>query len=73
MTTKSALLKAVRAKCLDCSCHQPSEVAQCTCTGCTLWPFRFGRDPDPARTGNPKNLPSLGQVFDVHSKPEPKP
>lgn len=47
MTTKAALLRAVRAKCLDCSCYQPSEVRLCPVTRCALWPFRFGRDPEP--------------------------
>ncbi len=63
MTTKSDLLKAVRAKCLDCSCYQSSEVTRCPAKECALWPYRAGRDPTPARGGNPKNLVSAGEVF----------
>jgi hypothetical protein len=47
MTTKAEILKAVRAKGLDCSCYQPAEVAKCPVTTCDLWPYRFGRDPTP--------------------------
>ncbi len=50
MTTKAAILQAIRQKCLDCSCQQPSEVRDCPITTCDLWPYRFGRDPDPSRT-----------------------
>lgn len=38
-------LKAIRLKCLDCSCGSPKEVKQCTAEGCPLHPFRFGRNP----------------------------
>jgi hypothetical protein len=50
MTTKADILRAIRQKCLDCSCHQPSEVRDCPITACDLWPYRFGRDPEPSRT-----------------------
>ena len=50
MTTKAAILQALRAKCLDCSCHQPGEVRSCPVTTCALWPYRFGRDPEPSTT-----------------------
>jgi hypothetical protein len=48
MTTKAAILSAIRQKCLDCSCQQPSEVRACHITECALWPYRFGRDPAPS-------------------------
>jgi hypothetical protein len=50
MTTKAAILQTIRHKCLDCSCHQPGEVRECPVTTCDLWPYRFGRDPEPSRT-----------------------
>lgn len=50
MTTKSAILKAVRAKCLDCSGGSAQEVALCGSGNCALYGLRFGRDPSPART-----------------------
>jgi hypothetical protein len=55
MTTKTALLKLIRAKCLDCCCHQPGEVQKCTAVACTLHPFRFGKDPNPSKVGFAKS------------------
>lgn len=45
MTVKMTALQAIRAKCLDCCCNNAAEVAQCPCTNCTLYPFRFGKNP----------------------------
>ena len=39
------VLKAIRAKCLDCSGGSPSEVADCLVKNCALYPFRMGRNP----------------------------
>ncbi len=38
-------LKAVRAKCMDCSAGQPSEIRKCTASECALWPLRMGTVP----------------------------
>lgn len=38
-------LKAIRAKCLDCVCGSVNEVKLCPCTDCSLYPFRFGKNP----------------------------
>lgn len=38
-------LKAIRLKCLDCCCGSSYEVEQCPCEDCTLYPFRFGKNP----------------------------
>ena len=38
-------MKAIRAKCLDCCCHQPLEVRLCTVENCPLYVFRAGRRP----------------------------
>lgn len=38
-------LKAIRAKCLDCTCYQPKEVRLCTITRCPLHEYRFGKRP----------------------------
>lgn len=39
-------LKAIRAKCLDCSCESPLEVRECPVTDCPLYMFRFGHNPN---------------------------
>lgn len=36
-------LKAIRAKCLDCTCGQASEVKNCQIKQCSLWEYRFGK------------------------------
>lgn len=47
MTSKKRLtpIRAIRAKCLDCSCWQPKEVRQCPHAECPLYPYRFGHNP----------------------------
>lgn len=39
-------VKAIRAKCLDCSGFQPSEVRRCEITECPLFPYRLGKNPN---------------------------
>jgi len=39
-------LKAIRAKCINCSGFQPKEVKECPVKSCALWPFRMGRGYD---------------------------
>lgn len=36
--------KAIRLKCLDCCCGQPSEVRRCPAENCPLWRYRMGRE-----------------------------
>ena len=38
-------MRAIREKCLDCSCQQPVEVKECTVKTCALHPFRLGKNP----------------------------
>lgn len=38
-------IKAIRAKCLDCCCGQVNEVKMCPCSDCSLYPYRFGKNP----------------------------
>lgn len=38
-------VKAIRQKCLDCSCGQVKEVELCPIPDCALYPFRFGTNP----------------------------
>lgn len=42
--TRQPLLKALRAKCVDCS-HAQAEAARCTAVDCSLWPYRMGTNP----------------------------
>ena len=38
-------IKAIRAKCMDCSGGSFLEVRECPCTGCPLYPYRMGHRP----------------------------
>ncbi len=38
-------LRAIRNKCLDCTCNSPREVEACPIAKCSLHPFRFGKNP----------------------------
>lgn len=56
MTTKAELLQAIRKHCLECCGGSWAEVRDCTPMitpsgerRCTLYPYRFGSDPKPAR------------------------
>ena len=41
-------LKAIRLKCLDCTCGQTGLVRECQIFTCSLWPFRLGKRPKTA-------------------------
>jgi hypothetical protein len=45
-------IKAIRAKCMECSNWQYSEVARCEIMDCALWMYRFGKNPDRKGIGN---------------------
>lgn len=47
-------MKAIRKKCLDCSCEQPKEVRLCPIDYCPLWAYRFGKRPNNLNTGDVK-------------------
>lgn len=38
-------MKAIRAKCIDCSCGEKKEVRLCPIEWCPLWPYRMGKRP----------------------------
>jgi hypothetical protein len=39
------VLKAIRAKCLDCAGGSHAEIADCLVKSCALYPFRMGANP----------------------------
>lgn len=52
-------IKAIRAKCLDCSGGQPSEVRNCLIEDCPLFPYRFGKNPNRKGIG-----PKTGSILE---------
>ena len=60
-------VKAIRAKCLRCTCNQPVEVDKCPITDCPLYPFRYGKNPYRAKRvitpeQNVRNLETLAMA-----------
>ncbi len=45
-------VKAIRARCLDCSGFQPSQVRNCDIPECPLYLYRFGKNPNRVGIGN---------------------
>ena len=65
--TNSTPLKAIRLKCLDCSCNSIKEVKLCVIPDCALYPYRFGKNP------NIKRKKSSADHLRKHRlKPNPK-
>lgn len=61
------LLKVIQAKCLDCSCYQPSEVDKCTAYGCPLWPYRKGTNPWRAPQSEERRAASRARMAALHA------
>lgn len=38
-------IRAIREKCLDCTCDQIKEIRECPTTECSLWPYRMAKRP----------------------------
>ena len=54
---KKPLLKVIREYCIECSGGSKGEARKCTAArGCSLWPYRTGKNPFTARPGNPASL-----------------
>ena len=41
-----APLRAIRAKCVDCSAGSMKEVRECVMLDCPLYPYRLGKSPN---------------------------
>ena len=67
-------MKAIRAKCLDCCCGQSNEVKLCPCKDCSLWQYRFGKNPARAGIGgNPvfcEKMPTQQGDYDCNTAVE---
>ena len=47
-------MRAVRQKCLDCTCQQQTEVRECPIVECPLWEYRMGKNPEWKKKRPPK-------------------
>lgn len=46
-------VKAIRAKCIDCSNGQNNEIRACQIVKCPLWPYRMGHRPKNTNENSP--------------------
>ena len=56
-------IKAIRKKCLDCTCHQPKEIRFCTVIDCPIYPYRLGHRPDEA------TIDTLKEFYEENHEP----
>lgn len=47
-------IRAIRAKCIDCSGSNAAEVRKCVAVKCALWPMRMGVNPFHASSASAK-------------------
>ena len=43
--TNTTPMRAIRLKCLQCTCNQFQEIRECTIKDCALFPYRMGHRP----------------------------
>ena len=56
-------IRAIRKKCMDCTCNQPKEIRLCTIIDCPLYPYRFGHRPDKA------TIDTLKEFYEKNTEP----
>jgi len=56
-------VKAIRKKCLDCSCGQPKEIRLCPIIKCPLYPYRMGRRPSQT------TLDTMNEFYSENTEP----
>lgn len=52
MATLLTPIKAIRAKCKDCTNNQYLEIRECKLKNCSLWPYRMGKRPKKEQEAN---------------------
>jgi hypothetical protein len=54
-------LKAIRARCVDCSAYEPKRVRECPITDCQLFVYRMGKNPALKGKGNASAFDRVNQ------------
>lgn len=55
-------VKAIRAKCIDCTGAEPNAVKKCELIDCPLFPFRFGKNPFRGKSKPDNYLPPIKAI-----------
>lgn len=56
-------IKAIRAKCLDCSNDSFKEVERCPIERCPLYPYRFGKNPNTKHVMTPARQAAIEKAL----------
>jgi len=64
MSKKLTPMRAIRARCLDCSAGSTYEVRECLCIECSLYPYRYGKRPSTVKKNaqTPSKLTVPGKI-----------
>ena len=60
-------MKAIRAKCIDCTCGQLLEIRLCPIDDCPLHPYRMGKRPDHSIHSTTRTRSALKNVTQIQS------
>lgn len=55
-------IKAIRAKCMDCTNSQFVEIKECKIKNCPLWEYRMGRRPKKSEEGNSNEVVNVEET-----------
>ena len=58
--------KAIRERCLNCSCWRPQELTNCTLTDCPLYPYRTGNRTHTMYFRVTKSYPTKTKVMAIY-------
>lgn len=58
-------IKAIRAKCRDCTCNQVVEIRECPITDCPLWEYRMGHRPKNEDSAGVNELEGVNEDSDI--------
>lgn len=59
-------IKAIRAKCMDCTCGQYREIELCPIKKCPLYPFRYGKNPYHKRASEENKAKVIEHLKEYH-------
>ena len=54
-------LKAIREKCKNCMCDNVKEIRECPITDCSLYQYRFGKNPNRKGIGGNPDIASMAK------------
>jgi len=65
--SKTTILKAIKAQCLECVGHSTKEVELCPSVNCSLHIYRFGKDINTRKTSEKQRENSKAQIAKLNN------